>query len=134
MLSSLLADPAIDWHRVTAFQMDAYIGLPDDHSPRHFGVWLAERFAQVPQLRFERLIPGQHPVAAAARYADLLADDAVDLTCLGIGMNGHIAFNDPGALFDDPEPIRIVDLDVESRQQQVIEAQFASLDDVPPGP
>lgn len=130
MISTLLADPSIDWSRVTAFQMDEYIGLPEEH-PRNFGVWLAERFSRRPELAVERLWPGNDPVAAAADYARLLLAEPIDVTCLGIGMNGHIAFNDPGSAFDDPEPIRIVDLDVESRQQQVTEGLFATLDEVP---
>lgn len=130
MISTLLADSSIDWSRVTAFQMDEYIGLPEAH-PRNFGVWLAERFNRRPELRVERLRPGNDPLTAAADYARLLMAEPIDLTCLGIGMNGHIAFNDPGSAFDDLEPIRIVDLDVESRQQQVTEGLFATLDQVP---
>jgi glucosamine-6-phosphate deaminase len=128
MLTALMADPSIDWSLVQGFQMDEYIGLPEGH-PRRFGSWLASKFA--PGLRFEPMSPGDDPAAEVERYAALLTVEPIDLTCLGIGVNGHIAFNEPGSAFDDPRPVRVIELDQKSRQQQVTEGLFAGVDDVP---
>lgn len=129
MLAALVADDSVDWSRVHAFHMDEYVGLPDAH-PLGFGRWLQDRLS-VPLARFERLRPGDDPSAEIARYAALLPAAGFDLTCLGLGMNGHLAFNEPGSRFDDPEPVRLVDLDQQSRRQQVHEGLFETLADVP---
>lgn len=128
MLTALMADPAVDWSRVQAFQMDEYIGLPDGH-PQRFAGWLSSKFD--PAVRFERMTPDADPAAEVARYTGLLTAEPIDVTCLGIGMNGHIAFNEPGSAFDDPAPVRVIDLDETSRRQQVTEGLFPSFDDVP---
>jgi glucosamine-6-phosphate deaminase len=130
MLAALVAADSVDWSRVHAFHMDEYVGLPVAH-PLSFGQWLADRLATVPLGRFDRICPGADPAAEITRYAGLLPAGGFDLTCLGIGMNGHLAFNEPGARFDDPEPVRLVGLDQESRRQQGHEGLFDTLDDVP---
>jgi glucosamine-6-phosphate deaminase len=123
----------VDWARVSLFHMDEYIGLSPDH-PASFRRFLHEKIVDL-----------VHPAAfygvagdAASipdecrRYADLLRKYPADLCCLGIGENGHLAFNDPPfADFDDPLLAKVVDLDVVSRKQQVGEGHFPNLDAVP---
>lgn len=132
MLASLCAAPDIDWTRVTAFHMDEYIGLAAD-APERFAQWLDDNlFNRVPFAQVHRLVPGADPVATAAAYAELLAEAPIDFVCLGIGVNGHIAFNDPPvADFDDPLDVKVVLLDDQCRQQQVDDECFARFDDVP---
>ena len=130
MLSALLATDAVDWSKVEVFHMDEYVDLPEEH-PQSFGRWLQRRLTSAPLGRFERIRPGTVPATEMARYARLLESDELDVTCLGIGMNGHIAFNEPGARFDDPSPLRLVELDELSRRQQVEEGLFETLADVP---
>lgn len=132
-LAALVADPSIDWGRINAFHMDEYVGLAAD-APQGFGNFLRDKlFGKVP-LREVFYLNGQNgdPEAECRRYADLLRQYPADIVCLGIGENGHIAFNDPHvALFDDPERVKIVDLDPQCRTQQVHDGCFASLDEVP---
>jgi glucosamine-6-phosphate deaminase len=131
MLEALVRDTSIDWSRVHAFHMDEYVGLPQSH-PQAFGQWLHERLSVTGLGSFERMRPGADPAVEAARYATLLAQGRIDLTCMGIGVNGHIAFNEPDvARFDDPAAVRVVELDAVSRRQQVDEGLFARLEDVP---
>ena len=131
-LAALAAAPGIDWPRVTAFHMDEYIGLPDD-APERFATWLqAHMFGRVPFGAVHPIAPGPDPAAEAARYAALLSEAPIDIVVLGVGVNGHLAFNDPPvADFDDPLDVKIVDLDADCRQQQVDDACFAHLADVP---
>jgi glucosamine-6-phosphate deaminase len=128
MLDRLVAAPDIDWSRVTAFHMDEYIGLPPD-APARFANWLDRAiFTRVPFAEVHRIDPD----AEAAGYAKLLAEAPIDLVCLGIGQNGHLAFNDPPvADLDDPEAVKVVELDHTCRQQQVDDGAFAAFDDVP---
>ncbi len=121
MLSFLRDAVGIDWSRVAAFQMDEYLGL-ELAAPQRFGNWLrAELFDAVP-VSF-------HPLTHAGGYLD---PGPVDLVCLGIGENGHLAFNDPPlARFDDELDLRTVQLDPISRTQQVNDGLFASVDQVP---
>jgi glucosamine-6-phosphate deaminase len=127
-LKHLGAEPEIDWARVQGFHMDEYIGLSPD-APQAFARWLTER---LPAVQFEPITPGADPNAEALRYATLVTADPIDLTCLGIGVNGHIAFNEPGQChFDDPHKVRLITLDAASRQQQVDDECFDRLDDVP---
>ncbi|GAA2387688.1 6-phosphogluconolactonase [Dactylosporangium salmoneum] len=131
-LDALAAAPDLDWSRVVAFQMDEYRGVaPGD--PASFAGYLRRRL-------FDRVRPGRILIldgtASAAqelaRYADLLLDAPLDIVCLGIGENGHIAFNDPDvADFADPEVVKLVTLDDRSRRQQVSDGCFASLAEVP---
>lgn len=127
MINTLAAQD-LPWDRVHAFHMDEYVGLSPQR-PESFGQWLADRLPATIG-GFERILPGSDPEAERRRYANLLADP-VDLVCLGIGVNGHIAFNEPGSDFDDPERVRLIELDPRSRQQQVDDDCFATLADVP---
>lgn len=132
-LASLAAAQGVDWRRVIAFHMDEYLGLPAD-APQRFGNFLKERI-------FDKVRPGvvhylgvgvTGPEAETQRYASLLSEHTLDIACMGIGQNGHIAFNDPPvADFDDPLLVKVVELDERSRQQQVYDGCFARLDAVP---
>lgn len=132
MLQALAREPDIDWGAVEAFHMDEYLGLPGD-SPAGFGNWLlANFFGAVPVGEVHLIDPGPDPEEAARRYTDLLAKAPIDVVCLGIGVNGHIAFNDPDvADFSDPRPVKIVTLDDICRRQQVDDGCFATMADVP---
>lgn len=132
-LRYLTENKSIDWSRINAFHMDEYIGLPDG-APQSFGNFLKNHiFAKVP-FRTVNYINGSNPdyEQECDRYAKLLADNPVDIVCLGIGENGHIAFNDPPvADFNDPKAIKVVELDLVCRQQQVNDKCFESLKQVP---
>ncbi len=131
-LAALATAPGIDWRRVTAFHMDEYVGLPAE-APQRFGSWLkAHLFDHVDIGAVHLIDPEGDPDVEAKAYARLLADGDIDFVCLGIGVNGHIAFNDPPlADFDDPASVRTVTLDPISRQQQVDDKCFDRLSDVP---
>jgi 6-phosphogluconolactonase/glucosamine-6-phosphate isomerase/deaminase len=117
-LTSLIAasrsgHTAVDWSRVTAFHMDDYVGLAGTH-PQSFRTYLREHLLRHVKVGAFHPIPAEEPDAAGvcARYTALLAEKPIDLICLGIGENGHIAFNDPPvADFEDPHLIKIVELD-----------------------
>jgi glucosamine-6-phosphate deaminase len=132
-LHYLTEDESIDWSRVNAFHMDEYIGLANN-SPQSFGNFLKNHiFAKVP-FRSVNYIDGSNPdfEEECERYAKLLNDNPVDIVCLGIGENGHIAFNDPPvANFNDPKVIKVVKLDLVCRQQQVNDKCFDDLSLVP---
>jgi glucosamine-6-phosphate deaminase len=132
MLEALLAEPGIDWRRVTAFHMDEYIGLAAG-APQRFSSWLGQRlFGRLPFAAVHPILPEPDPRAAAARYAALLEEEPIDIVCLGIGVNGHLAFNDPPAAdFADPLDVKIVELDDICRRQQVDDGCFATLASVP---
>jgi glucosamine-6-phosphate deaminase len=132
MLAALRAAPGIDWQRVTAFHMDEYIGLRPE-APERFVRWLDDHlFDHLPFGAIHRIVPEPDPERAAADYAATLAEAPIDIVCLGIGVNGHIAFNDPPvADFADPLDVKVVVLDTDCRQQQVDEECFARLEDVP---
>ncbi|MCO5995581.1 glucosamine-6-phosphate deaminase [Actinoallomurus rhizosphaericola] len=126
-LRALAEHPGVDWTRVTAFHMDEYLGLGSG-APQRFGTWLRRAFFdRVPLGAVHLIDPGAPPEA----YARLLAAAPIDVTCLGIGVNGHLAFNDPPADLDDPAPVKIVELDEVCRRQQVDDGCFAALDQVP---
>lgn len=132
-LKNLIADPHIDWSRINAFHMDEYVGIGDE-APQSFARFLRERlFDRVPFRSVHCLIGKAADTAAECeRYAELLRRYPTDIVCLGIGENGHIAFNDPGvADFNDPESVKIVTLDDVCRQQQVNENCFDALNLVP---
>jgi len=132
MLGALVKAPGIDWGRVTAFHMDEYIGLAED-APQRFGRYLRERLFDLVRPGVVHLIDSANSVEAeCARYGALLAGGPVDIVCLGIGENGHIAFNDPPvADFADPLVIKAVELDEACRQQQVNDGCFESFAAVP---
>ena len=122
----------VDWTRVNAFHMDEYVGLEPD-SPESFGTYLKERiFGLVPFKTVNLIDPSNDAEAEIARYSELLRTHPVDITVLGIGENGHIAFNDPCvADFDDPALVKVVPLDEVCRMQQVHDGCFPTLDAVP---
>jgi glucosamine-6-phosphate deaminase len=131
MLAALCEEKGIDWPRVTAFHMDEYIGLPAV-APQRFGLWLRRAiFDRLPFAAVHLLDPGQDPVQAASDYAAKLNAAPIDIVCCGIGTNGHLAFNDPPADFNEPLTVKIVELDAKCRQQQVDDACFATLNEVP---
>lgn len=133
-LAALAAAEAIDWSRVEAFHLDEYVGLPLGHE-RSFGMWLDQHiWSLVEPGRVER-IDGANPAGAeaeAARYGALLAGGGIDLALIGVGENGHVAFNDPHvAQFDDPAVVKPVEIDDTSRHQQVRDGAFDRYEDVP---
>jgi glucosamine-6-phosphate deaminase len=132
-LQALVETDGLPWAKVTAFHMDEYIGLAPG-APQRFGEFLRTRlFDRVPFGRIHYLNPAAGEAAQeCARYASLLAAAPIDIICMGIGENGHIAFNDPPvADFNDPRAVKVVDLDPVCRQQQVNDSCFASLNEVP---
>ncbi len=132
-MHQLTSDESIDWGRINAFHMDEYIGLGKDAS-QAFGNFLKERLFSKAPFKSVHYINGQAEDAQkeCERYAELLTKYPVDIVCLGIGENGHIAFNDPHvADFNDPEIVKVVDLDVACRTQQVNEGCFLKLNLVP---
>ncbi|MEK4042634.1 glucosamine-6-phosphate deaminase [Paenibacillus sp. FSL H8-0048] len=132
LYEGLVREQGIDWSRVHAFHMDEYIGLPED-APQRFGNYLQERlFKRVNPGRIELLGRTGNIEEECRRYAALLNEAPIDIVCLGIGENGHIAFNDPPvADFADPLVVKVVELDQACRTQQVNDGCFASLEDVP---
>lgn len=132
-LEALVADKSIPWNRINAFHMDEYIGLDAD-APQGFGNFLRERIFDKVPFKSVNLIPNKpsDTVDAITKYTTLLKKNGVDITCMGIGENGHIAFNDPHvAKFNDPEMMKIVELDQKCRMQQVNDGCFSSINDVP---
>lgn len=133
MLAALVAAPDIDWSRVNAFHMDEYIGLSKE-APQCFGNFLKEHiFGKLPFKTVNYIdCEATDMEAECARYSALLRQYPVDIVLLGIGENGHIAFNDPPvADFQDPKPVKVVQLDPICRQQQVNDGCFAALELVP---
>jgi glucosamine-6-phosphate deaminase len=131
MLTRLVEQLGVPWQHVEAYHMDEYIGIHAD-APQSFGHWISERLAPAGVGRLELIRPGDDPDTEARRYGALVTAEPVDLTCMGIGVNGHIAFNEPNRCqFDDPEPARVVKLTEASRTQQVDDECFQTIDDVP---
>lgn len=132
MLEALIADKEIDWSRIHALHMDEYVNLPAE-APQGFGNFLRRAiFDRVPFASVNLIGTEADSEATCRRYDALLASHKVDIVCMGIGENGHIAFNDPHvADFNDPCRIKKVDLDQKCRQQQVNDGCFASIDQVP---
>lgn len=132
LLATLVAARDVDWSRVTAFHMDEYVGLrPGD--PQSFGRYLTTRlFAQVEPGNVHLIDGSAAPKEECERYVGVLLSEAVDIICLGIGENGHLAFNDPPFVdFDDAVAMKAVALAPASRRQQVRDGCFAVLGDVP---
>lgn len=131
-LARLVAREDIDWRRVTAFHMDEYIGLPEG-APERFAQWLdAHVFSRAAFGEVVPILPDPDPEAAIAAYALRLDEAPIDVVILGVGVNGHLAFNDPPvADFDDPHDVKTVELDDICRRQQVDDECFAAFDDVP---
>ncbi|MDN3654248.1 glucosamine-6-phosphate deaminase [Ferruginibacter paludis] len=131
-INQLIIEKDIDWSKVTMFHLDEYIGLPVTH-PASFRKYLRERFlSKLPPLQAVYLIDGETNAAAeCARLNDLIAQHPVDVALVGIGENGHLAFNDPPADFETDDPYIVVQLDAACRQQQLGEGWFKSLEEVP---
>lgn len=133
MLAALVTEPEIDWSKVTAFHLDEYVGLPDTH-PASFRRYLRERFVQrLPMpLRYFHEINGEGDAEAECRRLNtLLAGVHIDAAFVGIGENGHLAFNDPPADFETESPYIVVNLDQACRRQQLGEGWFPTFEDVP---
>lgn len=136
MLAELVAQPSIDWTRVVAFHMDEYLGLEADH-PISFRRYLQEHLFRLVGLGPDqlRLIPGERterPLRTCLDYEERLLAEPPDIVCAGIGENGHLAFNDPPvADFLDPVLVKVVRLDAACRNQQLHDAGFQRLEDVP---
>ncbi|WP_080905373.1 glucosamine-6-phosphate deaminase [Parabacteroides sp. Marseille-P3160] len=132
-LEALSKEKGIEWQRVNAFHMDEYVNLPEE-APQRFGNFLRERiFSRLP-FKTVNYINGNNPdqQLECQRYTRLLKQHPIDIVCMGIGENGHIAFNDPHvAKENDPEWIKVVDLEKVCRLQQVNDGCFATLDEVP---
>lgn len=122
----------VDWNRIVVFHMDEYVGLDADH-PQSFRSYQRDHLlAHVSPKAFHQIHGEADDVdAECARLSTLLAERPIDLVCLGIGENGHLAFNDPPARFDDPEWVKVVELDAVCRQQQVNDGCFADIGAVP---
>jgi glucosamine-6-phosphate deaminase len=122
----------VPWADTIVFHMDEYVGVGPDH-PAGFQKWIRERIVDRTSPRAAYYVEGLGDAdSECQRYADLLAAHPLDLCCLGIGENGHLAFNDPPvADFDDPLDVKVVELDVPCRQQQVNEGHFPDLTAVP---
>lgn len=132
-LAELIKQADIDWQRVNAFHVDEYIGLAEN-APQKFGSFLSEKIFKYLPFRTLNYIDGSapDPFVECSRYAELLQEYPSDIVCLGIGENGHLAFNDPHvANLDDPLRVKIVDLDFECRRQQVTDGGFDNLNSVP---
>ncbi len=131
-LESLCLQKNIEWQRVNAFHMDEYVGLPAD-APQGFGNFLKDRiFGKIPFQSVNYINGNNNPDEECKRYAQLLIQHPIDIVCLGIGENGHIAFNDPHvADFNDPVRVKLVDMDETCRKQQVNDGCFRTLNDVP---
>lgn len=133
VLAALVAQPLIPWERVTVFHLDEYVGLSPDH-PASFRRYLRERFIERLPVRpaaFHELDGEAEPHAECQRLAVVVPAAAFDVALVGIGENGHLAFNDPPADFDATDPYIVVALDEPCRRQQVGEGWFATLADVP---
>lgn len=133
MLAALVTAPDVDWGKVTAFHLDEYVGMPLSH-PASFRRFLHERFlARLPMpLAAFHDIDGEGDVRAeCARLSRLIAGQEIDVSFIGIGENGHLAFNDPPADFDTDQSFMVVRLDEPCRRQQLGEGWFKSLDQVP---
>ena len=131
-LDALTKASGIDWTKVEAFHLDEYIGIPITH-PGSFRKMLMEQLVVKTGIRQYHLLAGDaaEPAAVVREIGTQLASAPIDIAFLGIGENGHIAFNDPPADFNTEEPYIIVNLDEACRQQQVGEAWFADLSQVP---
>ena len=131
-LNQLIAEPGIDWSKVVVFHLDEYIGIPIT-AKASFRKYLQERFIdKIPALQSVHLINGEpDPVAECKRLGDQITRHPIDIALVGIGENGHLAFNDPPANFETDDPYIIVELDEACRTQQLNEGWFDTIDEVP---
>jgi len=132
-LERLIAEPDVDWARVVCFHMDEYLGVDAEH-PASFRRFLQERLVDRVHPKVFHALAGEadEPLKECERYAGLIEQGPIDLCVLGIGENGHVAFNDPPvADFEDPRIVKLVKLDEDCRRQQVGEGAFPSMEAVP---
>jgi glucosamine-6-phosphate deaminase len=134
-LAELARMSGIEWQRVDAFHMDEYVGLARD-APQRFSNWLRAAFFDRVPLRSAHLMDPESASASdesaeVIRYSSLLESAPIDIVLSGIGVSGHMAFNDPPADFTEPDSVKVVTLSSESRQQQVDEGLFGELNQVP---
>ena len=131
-LNQLIQESGIDWSKVVMFHLDEYIGLPITH-PASFRKYLKERFlSKVPSLKAAHLINGEgNAQSECDSLGSLIRQHPIDVALVGIGENGHLAFNDPPADFQTEKPYIIVELDELCRKQQMGEGWFKSIEDVP---
>lgn len=133
-LSELVALGGLDWNKITLFHMDEYLGLPASHTAS-FRRYMRDRVESLVKPRIFNFIEGDSdlPITECERYTSLLRKQPIDLCCLGIGENGHLAFNDPPvASFDESAWVKIVKLDEACKMQQFKEGHFPSMEAVPP--
>ncbi|HVC26038.1 MAG TPA: 6-phosphogluconolactonase [Acidimicrobiales bacterium] len=131
LLAALRASTRIAWARVVAFHMDEYVGLSAD-APQRFSSFLRRELFEAAVPGAVNLIDPSDPLGECLRYESKLREAPIDLVCCGVGENGHLAFNEPGASsFVDDRWVRVVPLTQESRQQQLNDGCFASLSEVP---
>ncbi len=133
MFNALISQADIAWGRATAFHLDEYVGLPITH-PASFRLYLWKRFvSQLPSpLRQFHYLDGEGDCnAECQRVGAIIRQRSIDVAFVGIGENGHLAFNDPPADFETDDPFLVVELDEACRQQQTGEGWFSTLEDVP---
>jgi len=133
MLAELVKAPHIDWSKITAFHLDEFVGMAITH-PASFRKYLWERFHSrlpLPLAAFHYIDAERDAPAECRRLNGLIPDPTIDVAFIGIGENGHLAFNDPPADFETEEPYLVVTLDEACRRQQLGEGWFESLSDVP---
>ena len=133
MLDALVQQPDIAWDKVTAFHLDEYVGLQLAH-PASFRRYLWKRFVSrlpLPLAAFHYLNAESDAAAECDRVGDLIKERSIDVAFVGIGENGHLAFNDPPADFETEQPYLVVELDEACRQQQLGEGWFPTLEAVP---
>jgi len=133
MLEHLVATGGIDWSKVVMFHLDEYIGLGPEH-PASFRKYLRQRFVEkVDNLQAAHFVNGdaEDPKQECERLGALIQAHPIDVACIGIGENGHLAFNDPPADFETEEPYLLVQLDQRCRKQQLGEGWFETLEQVP---
>ena len=130
-LQALTNRKEIDWQRVEMFHLDEYVGLPISH-PASFRKYLLERLIEPTGMKNYHLLDGERdPDSVCREVGALIASEPIDVAFVGIGENGHLAFNDPPADFEIEDPYIVVNLDEACRRQQVGEGWFATIDDVP---
>ncbi|MDD2404172.1 MAG: glucosamine-6-phosphate deaminase [Lentisphaerae bacterium] len=134
MLCELIKAPGIEWGKVTMFHLDEYVGIPESH-PASFRKYIKERFvANLPApLKAAYFVDGSNPdpQKVCDELGEIIAQNPIDACFIGIGENGHIAFNDPPADFDTEKAYLVVDLDEACRKQQLGEGWFPTINDVP---
>jgi glucosamine-6-phosphate deaminase len=133
MLAALVLEPNVDWSKVVFFHLDEYVGMPMSH-PASFRKYLKERLVDklpTPPKAFHYIDAEKEPAAECRHIGAILVQHPIDVAFIGIGENGHLAFNDPPADFETEEPYLVVSLDEACRQQQYGEGWFPTFADVP---